>query len=60
MFFLYGKIYKEHDLSMDTPAGTFEQFRERLMKNYENRCLHHHVFDLEVLTLFEEMAIGRK
>jgi len=47
------EILKLHDLSMDTPAGTFEQFKERSLKNYENRCLHHHVFDLKVL---EEMC----
>jgi len=48
------EILKLHDLSMDPPAGTFEQFRERSLKNYENRCLHHHVFDLKVL---EEMCL---
>ena len=47
------EILKLHDLSMDTPAGTYEQFKERSLKNYENRCLHHHVFDLKVL---EEMC----
>jgi len=43
------EILKLHDLPMDSPAGTFEQFKERSLKNYENRCLHHHVFDLNVL-----------
>ena len=43
------EILKLHDLPMDSPAGTFEQFKERSLKNYENRCLHHHVFDLKVL-----------
>ena len=43
------EILKLHDLSMDPPAGTLEQFKERSYKNYENRCLHHHVFDLKVL-----------
>jgi SAM-dependent methyltransferase len=43
------EILKLHDLPMDEPAGTFEQFKERSLKNYENRCLHHHVFDLNVL-----------
>jgi SAM-dependent methyltransferase len=43
------EILKLHDLSRDPPAGTFEQFKERSLKNYENRCLHHHVFDLMVL-----------
>ena len=43
------EILKLHDLSKDRQAGTFEQFRERSLKNYENRCLHHHVFDLDTL-----------
>jgi len=47
------EILKLHDLSMDPPAGTFKQFKKRSLKNYENRCLHHHVFDLKVL---EEMC----
>ncbi|MDR3301796.1 MAG: class I SAM-dependent methyltransferase, partial [Spirochaetaceae bacterium] len=43
------EILKLHDLTMDSYAGTFEQFKERSLKNYENRCLHHHVFDMRVL-----------
>ncbi|HTG00989.1 MAG TPA: methyltransferase domain-containing protein [Nitrospirota bacterium] len=38
-----------HDLKMDPPAGTFAQFVDRSLKNHENRCFHHHVFDLAVL-----------
>lgn len=43
------EILKLHDLSMDAAAGNIEQFEERSMVNYNNRCLHHHVFDLELL-----------
>lgn len=39
------EILDLHDLSRDEPAGSPEQFRERCMRNAENRCLHHHVFD---------------
>ena len=39
------EILELHDLSLDKPAGTFEQFRNRSLKNSENRCLHHHIFD---------------
>ena len=38
-----------HDLQFDSPAGTLAQFRERSLRNFENRCLHHHVFDRNVL-----------
>jgi SAM-dependent methyltransferase len=39
------EILALHDLSRDKPAGTKEQFRERCLRNSENRGLHHHVFD---------------
>jgi SAM-dependent methyltransferase len=39
------EILDLHDLSLDPPAGTPQQFRARSLLNIENRCLHHHVFD---------------
>lgn len=39
------EILRLHDLAMDRPAGTLEKFRNRSLKNFENRALHHHVFD---------------
>ena len=39
------EILLKHDLTRDPGAGTLEQFRERSLRNFENRCLHHHVFD---------------
>ena len=43
------EILELHDLPLDPPAGTLEQFKKRSLKNIENRCLHHHVFDLDLL-----------
>lgn len=43
------EILKLHDLALDPPAGTLEQFRERSLKNYQNRALHQHVFDMNLL-----------
>jgi hypothetical protein len=43
------EILALHDLEMDKPAGTPEQFRERSLRNDENRCLHHHVFSPSLL-----------
>jgi len=40
------EILALHDLSMDPEAGTPEQFAVRSSKNFENRCLHHHVFEM--------------
>jgi SAM-dependent methyltransferase len=39
------EILSLHDLGQDLPAGTPEEFRERSLHNFANRCLHHHVFD---------------
>lgn len=39
------EILELHDLSRDPAAGSMEEFRRRSLKNFENRCLHHHVFD---------------
>lgn len=44
------EILRLHDLSMDPPAGNLEQFTKRSLNNFENRCLHHHVFDLNLVT----------
>jgi len=50
------EILKFHDLKKDPEAGGFEDFKKRSEKNYENRCLHHHVFDTElVVSLLHEM-----
>lgn len=43
------EILELHDLKMDKPAGSLEQFKERSLKNLENRALHQHVFDINVL-----------
>lgn len=39
------EILAQHDLSMDPEAGSLEEFKLRSEKNFENRCLHHHVFN---------------
>lgn len=43
------EILEFHDRSMDPASGTLEQFRARSLKNFENRCLHHHVFDAPLM-----------
>ena len=43
------EILALHDLSMDPPAGDLNHFRERSLKNFQNRTLHHHVFDLQLI-----------
>ncbi len=43
------EILELHDLKMDKPAGNLKQFKERALNNFENRALHHHVYDVELL-----------
>ncbi len=43
------EILKLHDLKYDPLAGSFENFKMRSENNFDNRCLHHHVFDLDLL-----------
>ena len=39
------EILSLHDLTVDPGAGGSQAFRSRSLKNFENRALHHHVFD---------------
>lgn len=39
------EILEYHDLSLDPGNLTPEVFHQRSLRNFENRCLHHHVFD---------------
>jgi SAM-dependent methyltransferase len=43
------EILALHDLSRDSEAGDIEQFRARSLRNFENRCLHHHVFNMPLV-----------
>lgn len=42
------EILELHDYNLHNPTGDFESFKERSLLNYENRCLHHHVFDTKL------------
>lgn len=43
------EIVDLHDLALDRHAGSPEQFRARCALNRENRCMHHHVFNLDLI-----------
>ena len=43
------EILELHDLKLDPPAGDFDSFKKRSMDNYENRYLHHHVFNTKLV-----------
>jgi hypothetical protein len=39
------EILEKHDLKRDPLAGSWENFKQRSLDNFSNRCLHHHVFN---------------
>jgi SAM-dependent methyltransferase len=43
------EILTLHDVSMDPPSRNKEYFKNRSLNNFDNRCLHHHVFDENLL-----------
>jgi hypothetical protein len=43
------EILTLHDLALDPPAGNLAAFEKRSRANFQNRCLHHHVFDLRLI-----------
>jgi SAM-dependent methyltransferase len=43
------EILKNHDLSMDPPAGDLSNFTKRSLDNFNNRCLHHYVYSDKLL-----------
>ena len=52
------EILKLHDYDLHNPTGNVESFRVRSLQNYENRCLHQHVFDTDLLIkLFDYLKI---
>lgn len=44
------EILKLHDLKRDPHVGSLGNFKKRSLNNFENRSLHHHVFDINLLT----------
>jgi SAM-dependent methyltransferase len=43
------EILINHDLSLDLPAGDLGSFTKRSLDNFNNRCLHHYVYNDELL-----------
>jgi SAM-dependent methyltransferase len=52
------EILKLHDLALDPPAGTAEQFRDRCLRNDSIRAMHHHVFNPDLIVqMFDYWAM---
>ena len=55
------EILEKHDLSLDPEAGSHLEFTERSKNNFENRCLHHHIFDSSlVVNLLNHLDLNIK
>jgi SAM-dependent methyltransferase len=44
------EVLKLHDLKLDPELKNFEEFKKRCKNNFENRAMHHHVYDLKLLS----------
>lgn len=54
----FTEIMALHDLSRDPGVSDPEEFRQRSLKNAENRCFHQHVFDTpSALQLIDYMGV---
>ena len=45
----WDEIISFHDLSIDPGGSDLEVFKKRSLNNKNNRCFHHHVFDLKLI-----------
>lgn len=54
------EILSLHDLSKDPAAGDFQNFTKRSLDNTNNRCLHHHVFNENLINQMLEKTGFRK
>jgi SAM-dependent methyltransferase len=50
------EILRLHDLSLDPGGGDAATFEARALRNADNRCLHHHVFDTALAREMVERA----
>ncbi len=45
----FEEVIRLHNIEKDAGVKTKHELIERTNNNYENRCLHHHVFDFELI-----------
>lgn len=53
------EILSLHDFSRDQESGGAKNFKQRALRNFSNRAIHHHVYDLELLNKMIEF-LGKK
>lgn len=53
------EIILKHDLKSDKYIKDLKSFEERCLYNYNNRCMHHHVFDIDLIkNIFEFCGVN--
>lgn len=45
----FNEIMQFHDVSMDAGVNSKEELQKRLAESFVNRCVHHHVFNQELV-----------
>ena len=45
----FNEVIELHDLSKDTGVTSKDELEKRTLGNFENRCVHHHVFSLSLV-----------
>jgi len=46
----FEEIHRLHDITKDDMLNTVEQLKDRTKENFTNRCVHHHVYSLELIS----------
>ena len=46
----FEEIHRLHDITKDDMVDTSEQLKNRTKDNFTNRCVHHHVYSLELIS----------
>lgn len=45
----FEEVIRLHDINMDQGVQSGEALAQRIMNNFNNRCVHHHIFSLNVI-----------
>ena len=43
------EILENHDVELDPGVKTLEEFKKRSLQNFQNTCLHHHVYSFNLI-----------
>ncbi len=46
----FEEVIQLHDITKDAFLNSVEELKSRIKDNYSNRCVHHHVYSLELLS----------